>query len=227
MTGIYKITNLINDHCYIGQAVDIKRRWSEHRSVAFNSSKNQYNYAIYRAIRKYGLDNFSFDVIEECEENQLNEKEKYWIEFYNSYKNGYNETKGGDFSSNHWDKTVNQYDLNGSFINSFYSIRKASRETGIDDSLIGRCCRHEIVHAGRFLWAYDGEEPKIPKEKPKTGKRKVGQYDYITNTLIATFDSIKEATIAVNGKSATNISNVCNHIKNQQVAYGYHWEFLD
>ena len=77
MMGIYKITNLINKKCYIGQSVHIERRFREH----CNSNTNSY---IHRAIQKYGKENFTFEVIEECSLNQLDEREKYWILFYNS-----------------------------------------------------------------------------------------------------------------------------------------------
>ena len=63
-------------------------------------NSHQYNCSLYRAIRKYGLDYFSFEIIEECKKEDLNEREKYWVSQYNSHnKNfGYNETEGGDGS---------------------------------------------------------------------------------------------------------------------------------
>ena len=65
MIGIYKIENLVNGKCYIGQSKYIEKRWTDHKSNAFNSiQKDQYKYPLYRAIRKYGLENFSFEVIE-------------------------------------------------------------------------------------------------------------------------------------------------------------------
>ena len=63
MTGIYKITNLINNKIYIGQSVDIKKRWATHKRQAFIKGK-EYDKYLYRAIRKYGIDNFSFEIIE-------------------------------------------------------------------------------------------------------------------------------------------------------------------
>lgn len=96
MIGIYKITNLINDKIYIGQAKNIERRWKEH----INASKKE-NSLLYRAMRKYGLENFSFEVIEECSIEELNNLEIYYIWYYNSYiykegSKGYNMTIGGD-----------------------------------------------------------------------------------------------------------------------------------
>lgn len=84
MIGIYKITNNINGLCYIGQSIHIQRRWNEHCKPSSTS-------CIAKAIKKYGKENFSFEVLEECETKDLDIKEKYWIEYYNSIiPNGYN-----------------------------------------------------------------------------------------------------------------------------------------
>lgn len=98
MVGIYKITNLINGKCYIGQSKDLVKRMNSHKTTAFDPLSHSYNNHLYRAIRKYGLENFSFDIIEYCKIEELNEKEKMWIEHYNSFFNGYNLTFGGDAS---------------------------------------------------------------------------------------------------------------------------------
>lgn len=89
MIGIYKITNLINGHAYIGQSKDIERRWQDHQ---FYSNDNT---AIHTAFKKYGIKNFSFEIIEECSLEELDKKEIYWIKFFNTYYDGYNETLGG------------------------------------------------------------------------------------------------------------------------------------
>lgn len=97
MIGIYKITNKINGKCYIGQSVNITHRWAQHRD---NSSKRKE--ALYLAMQKYGLDNFTFEVIEECSYEELDEKECYYIDYYNSYKNGYNMTLGGQHNKKYY-----------------------------------------------------------------------------------------------------------------------------
>ncbi len=89
--GIYKITNQLNNKCYIGQSVHIYKRWTDHKT----SAKNE-NTPLYLAMRKYGIENFSFEIIEECDPSQLNEKEIYWIKYQNSYYKGYNQTIGGE-----------------------------------------------------------------------------------------------------------------------------------
>lgn len=94
--GIYKITNNINNKIYIGQSQNIEQRWRSHKYESINEKQKPYNYSIHKAFRKYGLDNFSFDIIEIVPKEKLNEREIYWINYYNSYKNGYNETLGGE-----------------------------------------------------------------------------------------------------------------------------------
>lgn len=98
MIGIYKFENKINHHIYIGQSKNIEVRYRNHLTKAKNnySSNTEYETPLHRAIRKYGIENFDFSVIEECSENQLNEREQYWIKYYNSYTDGYNQTTGGD-----------------------------------------------------------------------------------------------------------------------------------
>ena len=100
MVGIYCITNLINGKRYIGQSIRIENRWEEHKRNAFDLSREEYNKPFYQAIRKYGLDNFSFEVLEECSQEKLNEREVYWIEFYQTFPlklgKGYNLYPGGE-----------------------------------------------------------------------------------------------------------------------------------
>lgn len=98
MIGIYKIENLINNKKYIGQSIDIETRWKHHQQAAYNKNSKGYEYPLYRAIRKYGIENFKFNIIEECELNQLNTREIYWISYYDSFFKGYNQTLGGDCS---------------------------------------------------------------------------------------------------------------------------------
>lgn len=91
MCGIYLITNTITHKVYVGQSTDIKRRWSEHKARAFNNNNNCYNNPLYRSMRKYGAEAFTFSVLCECLEEELNEKEKFFIIQFNSVvPNGYN-----------------------------------------------------------------------------------------------------------------------------------------
>lgn len=86
MMGIYKITNLLTGQVYIGQSVDIHRRWQEH---CRDSKKNKS--LIAKAISEFGKENFSFQILEECSFQELDDKESSYIKEYNCvYPNGYN-----------------------------------------------------------------------------------------------------------------------------------------
>ena len=94
--GIYKITNKINGKIYIGQSINIERRWQQHIYEAKNCNQVASQYAIHKAFQKYGVENFIFEIIELTSSQTLNDREKYWIKYYNTYNNGYNETQGGN-----------------------------------------------------------------------------------------------------------------------------------
>ena len=91
MIGIYKIENKIDGKVYIGQSIDIDSRWLRHKEeLTYNHHHNDY---LQRSWNKYGKENFIFEVIEECEEVNLTNREQYWIDFYgginscNTYNN--------------------------------------------------------------------------------------------------------------------------------------------
>lgn len=89
---IYKITNKLNGKIYIGQTTNPTRRFQEHRARGYGNEEEK---ILYKAFDKYGISNFSFEIIEEVE--NYNEREKYWIKFYNCISpNGYNMSEGGE-----------------------------------------------------------------------------------------------------------------------------------
>ena len=96
---IYKITNKINDKKYIGQTVNYEERIRHHKQVPFRPNSKEKHKPLYKAIKKYGLDNFSFEIIDYADNmEELNEKEIYWINFYDSRVDnggGYNLDLGG------------------------------------------------------------------------------------------------------------------------------------
>ena len=91
MIGIYKITKKENGKAYIGQSNNIERRFSQH---CYKGEESRIPLDI--AIKKYGKDAFTFQVLEECPLDKLNERQSYWIKYYNTVKNGYNCSEGGD-----------------------------------------------------------------------------------------------------------------------------------
>lgn len=92
---IYKIENLVNGKKYIGKTVfSVEKRWREHINSLYQ--KHSFNYPIYRAIRKYGIRNFKIETLEEVDNSLLNNREKYWISYFDTFKHGYNATQGGE-----------------------------------------------------------------------------------------------------------------------------------
>lgn len=90
--GIYKITNQVNQKSYIGQSTDIIGRWRHHKASSKNTLSAAYDYPLQKAFRKYGIDNFKFEIIEECLKKDLDAREQYWIDFYDTLGvKGYNQ----------------------------------------------------------------------------------------------------------------------------------------
>lgn len=121
MIGIYKITKKSNGKSYIGQSNDIKRRINEHQVKR--------DLAIDQAIQKYGINAFDYEVLEECSLEELDEKEKYWIQYFNTYKGfGYNCNEGGGDSrgeNNGRTKLTNQ---DVAYIRECYDLHKRRKE---------------------------------------------------------------------------------------------------
>ena len=139
---IYKITNTINGKSYIGQTIqNVKERFYQH--CATKCSKVVSNMAIHRAIKKYGKSNFTVEVIEEIDSTNLNDRERYWIKYYNSYNNGYNSTKGGQdgckpFKDLDVESIIKEYNT-GKSLRTLGTIFKVDKQT-IKDLLI----RHNV-----------------------------------------------------------------------------------
>lgn len=94
--GIYIIKNKINNMVYIGQSVNIMARWYAHKQAAKQPRDQSYNTDIHKAMRALGVENFHYEILENCSFKELSEKEIFWIAKFDSYNNGYNMTPGGE-----------------------------------------------------------------------------------------------------------------------------------
>ena len=224
--GIYKIENKQTNEKYIGQSIHIQQRFKEHIKGNKKPLSN-----IDRNIQKYGKDNFLFEIIEECSQEKLNEREIYWIAYFDSFRNGYNNTPGGNDTScavKVNEKPVEQYTLDGKYITTYKSTCEASRQTGIEQSNIVYCCNNHprYKHAGCFQWKYVNDNKIIIPILVKihsTKKREIGQYNS-NNKLISIFPSAMEAErqTQINHR---HISECCN--KQRKTAGGYHWKYIE
>ena len=91
--GIYKITNIQTEECYIGQSLDIYKRWTDHCKAGLGIDTPAGN-KLYKSIQEYGLENFTFELLCQCSKQQLNDKEAYFIELYQADLYGFNGQKG-------------------------------------------------------------------------------------------------------------------------------------
>ena len=91
--GIYKITNIKTQQCYIGQSVDVAARIKDHIRAGLGIDASATN-KLYNNMQEDGVWNFTFELLEKCPREQLNEKEKFWIDMYQSNLFGFNSTKG-------------------------------------------------------------------------------------------------------------------------------------
>ena len=85
--GVYLIKNNLNGKCYVGSSSNIIERWSKHKSPSTWKNRNN---DLYKDFQEYGLDNFSFEVLEKCDESELFQRERYYIETLETIVNGYN-----------------------------------------------------------------------------------------------------------------------------------------
>jgi group I intron endonuclease len=200
---VYLITNLINDNKYVGQTVmQLNKRWLAH----IQESKTYSERPLYRAINKYGIENFKIKILEECNEDVLSDREIYWIEKLNTYHNGYNATTGGESNNNI------REDIKEKISQSMSEIER-SDEWVNNVSLALK----EKVNRGE-KWGF----MLCPNEGGKHAKRRVQGINVKTGKIVE-FDSITEAAEKVNGKNG----NISKAIKEGFTAYGYKWKKLD
>ena len=207
MAYIYKITNNINNKIYIGKTdFSLDKRFKQHCKSAFKPSLERR--PLYEAMRKYGIDNFSICLIEET--NEPEERERFWIEQTQSFKNGYNATLGGD------GRKYLDYDVLVATYLETKSVAKTAE--------ICQCDDHHLsdILKSRGVYVLTQQEVNI-----RNNGKCVNQYD-LQNNYIQTFPSLGEAARVVvpNNKGAKiHIGEVCNG--KRKTAYGYKWSFSD
>ena len=227
ITGIYKITNKINGHYYIGQAIDIKARFRSHRRSANSDIDKDHNSPIHLAMAKYGTDNFLYEVLEECPREALDEREVYWIDKLKATENGnYNILKGGQDRMKFDDKPVELYDLQGNYIRTVPSATKVAEELGVS-----RNCIYEVLYGKRptckkYQMKYVENEDKVikPFVSRQGGSIAVNQIDPKTSQIINTFISAAEAGRVI-GADSSAITKVCKG--KLKTCQGYKWEYAN
>lgn len=212
---IYKITYIPDNKVYIGQTIrSFNERIKEHINKASPNS-SQY---IDRAIYAHGKDKFIYEVIEDNVPKELiDEREIYWISFYDSYNNGYNLTLGG--GGGKAGEPIYQWTFDGELIKKWSSAREAERICGFHHQDLRKCVNGDRISAHGYLWTLNEIPPLRRKNKIQ---RPVAQLDDNKN-IIQIYEKIAQAAEAVN-IPGTNISRA---IKRNIRAAGYFWEYID
>lgn len=204
MAYIYKIINNINNKVYVGKTdLSIEQRWQSHKQ---DSTKSDIQHRpLYKAIRKYGIENFSIEEVEQCSSEEADKREQYWIKYYDSYKNGYNATLGGD------GRPLIDYNK----VYNLYLQGKTFKEI----SAILSCHFTTIEY---ILESFGVTKEQRQQRIIQHHLKPVAQIDKNTNKIIQTFPSIKAAQMYFNKRG--HIAEVCKG--KRKTAYGYKWKYI-
>lgn len=245
-SGIYCIVNKVNGKRYIGQAVDLNKRWNLEHKLGRKSNTH-----LQRAINKYGIQNFEFIVLEylPAKKEILINAEQKWLDFYFKNDNGhrlYNicpnaetvlglkrQPHEGEITRKRSSKKVYQFDLDGKFIAEYTSAKEAGETTGINATHICHCRVGKRQSAGNFLWLSSNNE-EIIRDAVKayaapiirSDSISIIMLDKITLEKLQIFTSIREAELFL-GIAGSNgkLRMVCDG--KRKTAYGYKWSYAE
>lgn len=210
MAYIYQITNKLNGKIYIGKTErSVQERWKEHcRDYLKERCEIR---PLYRAMKKYGVENFFIEVIEETDNPE--EREVFWIQQKGSFKSGYNATLGGD------GKRYVDYDLVIATYKEVQNIAETSRILNLDKDTVSK-----ILHSNHI--EIMSNERVVQRVLGKI----INQYDKQGN-YIQSFPSVKAAAEAL-GKITSTSNGATSHISDvcrgkRKTAYGYIWKFAE
>lgn len=247
--GIYSVTNKINGKIYIGQSIDIERRWQQHKY-------SNGNIILRNAIKKYGIDNFEFKILEKITPNnkskieiteELTKLEQKWFDIEEPFlkENGYNIQKtskpnltpnrdkhfGSKISkikidNNHTGKNIIQYDLNGLKIKEWRSAADVERKLGYNAENISASCLRKTKTSNNFIWRFKNDilsenDLSSIKSRVKPITRKIKQIS-LEGKIIKIWKSLKQL---VNESDFDNrgVKSCCDNKRNNYKGYKWEW----
>lgn len=242
--GIYIIKNKINNKVYIGQSIDIHKRWLNHKNKLRKYKHD--NIHLQRSWNKYGEENFEFSILELCNKKLLSKKEREYIKKYkaNIDNYGYNLTDGGEKTiinkeillqkSKKYSKKVIQFDKNSNYIKEYQNAIYAAKEYDGNDSAIYQCCLGRLKSAYGYMW-------KFKKDCAKN-ILKFDNNQNDTKEYKREFKSIPVCQINLNGNlikewrncgeigkfyniASENIRSCCNKEYGRKTYIGYIWMY--
>lgn len=207
MAYIYRIWNDINNKDYIGKTMNtVESRWKEHLS---DMDKRVYEKRpLYSAMRKYGTSHFHIEPIEECSIVDLNNREIYWIDYYDSFKSGYNATRGGEGKA--------------------YADVEAIISLWNEDKVISEICEitgHDHATITKHLKDHGITAQDIKNRAKKRQSKPVAKLHKETGELLYVYLNAKEVEEELGKTMASrHIYEVCNG--KRKTAYGYKWMYI-
>lgn len=255
LCSIYCFTNLITNKKYIGSTIqDPKVRYNQHIYNAKNENAHQHNYPLYQAMRKYGLDNFTFEILYQDmhTEEEIRDIEADFIKTYNTVSPyGYNQTENTQHPLNDaisYEKMSNtkrengkevvEVDENKQILSIWRSLTDCAEDTQIPIRQIGAVCRGEQKTVQNRYFYYIDENmnilfPETTKfiykgEKGTTQiqstSKKVAKCDIHTEKILAVYDTIALAS-RENNCDSSGISKVCRGKRN--ACGGFKWKYIE
>ena len=242
-SGIYKITNIVNSHIYIGSGIDYKGRFRTHLSLLRKG--NHHSLYLQRAWNKYKEKSFKFELIEYCEVSKLLIREQFFMDELNpeynvckiagntlgfkgsvesNKKKSENHSMRGKFGKdNRGSKLIYQYSLDGKLLNKWYGSNEIERVLSFNSANIRNSIKNNWT-LYNFYWTYEdrGEFTKVPQRKSRELTKKPVLQISLEGVLIREWDSAKSATTSL-GKGDGALSN-CLKDENK-TAYGYKWKY--
>lgn len=214
---IYKITNLVNGKIYIGKTMHEppELRWKEHQHEM--TKERVKNRPLYRALNKYGIKNFKFEVIEKVEGN-LEDREEYYINYYRTYVGykdckGYNATLGGDGSPY---LNLNEQDVVDYHVNiAEYIVGETAKHYNVDRSTIKK-----ILKKHNIFWLSSGDIKKIELYLKRGA---IMQVDPTNTYVVNMFPTLTEANRYFNKKYKNDVIAKACYMKKSHKAYGFYW----
>nr|DAI09432.1 MAG TPA: intron associated endonuclease [Caudoviricetes sp.] len=218
---IYKATNKINGKSYVGQTCDFHSRVWQHQRCYEKEDCD-----FHRAIKEFGFDNFSWEIIETCEsEDGACELEKYYIEKFNTYRDGYNMTKGGKGTPYHNARAVVLLTLDGRYIKRYDSAMDAEID-GFNNTDVLLNCKGKRRQTKGYMFMFEDEYEsngaKTYRKPEPNGMRSIIQCDMEGN-FIQKFKSLQEAA-RITGANRTTISGVLSNTYKSANGYIFVYE---
>ncbi len=216
MFVVYKITNLIDNKCYIGSSIRVEKRWQQHINASQNPNNVCYNYPLYKAFRQFGIENFTFEIIADDFDFiwDMEEYEQQMIDFYECLKpKGYNQTRSthsNNIAKENFQKHIAnisckcaKVDIDNNILETYYSYHDAARKNGYDGDKMASCIRqickgYKTSLHGKYFRDLDenGNIIAIAFKNPK-GKKSVIAISVDTQDELY-FESITEAAKVLN-----------------------------